>query len=315
MNEAKATDNEPLPGSSSDPIVARGHGHTTRAHLWAAAGYVGLLLALFAKPLMALVSLAADSELHSYVLLVPFISAYLLYLRREKLPVPHNPAWGLAILSLAAGAVAATVAVAQRTDPPAVSYNDHLSLMALSFVCFVIAGGFLLQGRAWMKAATFPIAFLIFMVPLPDALANSLETASKLASAEAASLFFQVTDTPVVRNGNIFELPNIVIEVAEECSGIRSSIVLFITSLLASHLFLMSPWRRAILVALVIPLGILRNGFRIVAIGLLCVRYGPQMIHSVIHTRGGPLFFAASLIPLFLLLWWLRRGEAPRVNK
>jgi len=63
------------------------------------------------------------------------------------------------------------------------------------------------------------------------------------------------------------------------------------------------------LVAVVIPLGILRNGFRIFVIGALCVHFGPQMINSPIHRRGGPLFFALSLIPLFLLLWWLRRGD------
>jgi exosortase/archaeosortase family protein len=64
-----------------------------------------------------------------------------------------------------------------------------------------------------------------------------------------------------------------------------------------------------VLVAFVIPLGILRNGFRILVIGLLCVRVGPHMIDSDIHRRGGPLFFALSLVPLFLLLWWLRRQE------
>jgi hypothetical protein len=62
-------------------------------------------------------------------------------------------------------------------------------------------------------------------------------------------------------------------------------------------------------VAFVIPLGILRNGFRVFVIGMLCVHVGPRMIDSVIHHRGGPLFFALSLVPLFLLLWWLRRGE------
>ena len=113
----------------------------------------------------------------------------------------------------------------------------------------------------------------------------------------------------MLRDGTVFQLPGIVIEVAQECSGIRSSWVLFITSVLASYLFLKSPWRRAVLVAFVIPLGILRNGFRILVIGLLCVHVGPQMIHSIIHHQGGPLFFALSLIPLFLLLWWLRRGE------
>jgi exosortase/archaeosortase family protein len=81
------------------------------------------------------------------------------------------------------------------------------------------------------------------------------------------------------------------------------------TSILAANLFLKTPWRRFALVAFVIPLAILRNGFRILVIGLLCVNVGPQMIHSVIHRRGGPVFFALSLIPLFALLWWLRKGE------
>jgi exosortase/archaeosortase family protein len=81
------------------------------------------------------------------------------------------------------------------------------------------------------------------------------------------------------------------------------------TSILAANLFLKTPWRRVALVAFVIPLAILRNGFRILVIGLLCVNIGPQMIHSLIHRRGGPLFFALSLAPLLLLLGWLHKGE------
>ncbi len=81
------------------------------------------------------------------------------------------------------------------------------------------------------------------------------------------------------------------------------------TGLLTSHLFLRTRWRRIVLVAFVIPLGVLRNGFRILVIGLLCVHVGPYMIDSPIHHQGGPLFFALSLFPLFLLLWWLRRQE------
>ena len=116
------------------------------------------------------------------------------------------------------------------------------------------------------------------MVPLPDAAVDWLEKASTLASAEAAALFFAVAGTPLVRQGTLFELPGIVLRVAQECSGIHSSWVLFITSLVASHLFLRTRWRRIVLVAFVIPLGILRNGFRILVIGLLCVNVGPHMI-------------------------------------
>jgi exosortase C (VPDSG-CTERM-specific) len=160
-----------------------------------------------------------------------------------------------------------------------------------------------------MAAAAFPFSFLIFMVPLPDAAVNALETASKLASADAAAMYFSIAGTTLVRDGTIFELPGITLEVAQECSGIRSSWVLFITSVLAGHLFLKSPWRKLVLVAFVIPLGILRNGFRVFVIGLLCVYIGPHMIDSVVHRQGGPFFFALSLVPLFLLLWGLWRRE------
>jgi exosortase len=160
-----------------------------------------------------------------------------------------------------------------------------------------------------MADTAFPVAFLIFMVPLPDAAVDWLEKASMFASADAAALYFNLAGTPLVRHGTVFELPGIVLRVAQECSGIRSSWVLFITSLLASHVFLRTRWRRIVLVAFVIPLGILRNGFRILVIGLLCVHVGPHMIDSTIHHQGGPLFFALSLVPLLLLLWWLRRQE------
>jgi exosortase/archaeosortase family protein len=81
------------------------------------------------------------------------------------------------------------------------------------------------------------------------------------------------------------------------------------TGILAANLFLKTSWRRFALVAFVIPLAILRNGFRILVIGLLCVNVGPQMIHSLIHRRGGPVFFVLSLIPFLLVLWWLRKGD------
>src|SRR5438445_12634239 len=85
--------------------------------------------------------------------------------------------------------------------------------------------------------------------------------------------------------------------------------MLLMTSILAANLFLKTPWRRLALVAFVIPLAILRHGFRILVIGLLCVNAGPQMIHSLIHRRGGPLFFMLSLIPFILVLWRLLQGD------
>lgn len=261
---------------------------------------------LFAQPLARLAAHAAQSNLHSHILLIPVVTGSLLYARRNGLPgrcrtsIPGAVVpGGVALAALAAG-------VGWRET---ISLNDYLALMALAYVCLVAAIGFLFLGSAWMRTAAFPFAFLIFMVPLPDALVAWLENASAAASAEAAAMYFAIAGTSVVRHGTTFELPGIVLEVAQECSGIRSSLVLFITSVLASHLFLKTTWRRVALVAFVIPLGILRNGLRIVTIGLLCVHVSPEMIDSAIHRRGGPVFFALSLVPLFLFLWWLRRQE------
>lgn len=265
-----------------------------------------LLIAAFAKPLTELAMHVAHSDLHSHILLVPFISAYLISLRRQQLPEAYRSSLGWAIFPFLAGGAAVIAAWML----PAISDNDYLSLMAFAFVCLLVAGGFFFLGRKWMAAAAFPFAFLIFMVPLPDGAVDWLETASKLASTEVASFFLNITGSPVFREGTVFQLPGISLQVAQECSGIRSSWVLFITGLLAANLFLKGTWHRIVLVAFVIPLGIIRNGFRILVIALLCIQVGPEMIHSVIHTRGGPLFFSLSLVPLFLLLWWLRCREA-----
>ena len=282
-----------------------GSGLTLRSPLGRFVWFAILLTAVFSKALVALFVHVANSELHSYILLVPFVSAYLFYTRRRELPSTYGSSPGSAFIGLIAALVALTVALIF----PSLSHNDHLTLVTFSFVCLLTAGGFFFLGQQWMAAVAFPWAFLIFLVPMPDAMADSLETASKLASAEAANVFFDITGTPVLRDGTVFQLPSIAIQVAQECSGIRSSWILLITSLLASNVFLKSTWRRGLLVGFVIPLGIIRNGFRIWVIGTLCIHFGPQMIHSLIHRRGGPLFFAFSLIPLFLLLWWLRRGE------
>jgi exosortase C (VPDSG-CTERM-specific) len=260
----------------------------------------------FVQPLTALMLHAAQSELHSYIPLVPFVAGYLLYIQRRSLGAAYRSSVGRTVILSAISVAALAAGIVWRAS---LSLNDGIALTSLSYVSLVAAGGFLFLGSRWMAAAAFPVAFLIFVVPLPDGVVNWLEKASVLASADAAALFFNMTGTPLLRDGTVFALPTIVLRVAQECSGIHSSWVLFITSLLASHLFLENPWRRIMLVAFVIPLGIVRNGFRILVIGLLCVHVGPQMIDSTIHHRGGPLFFVLSLVPLFLFLSWLRHQE------
>ena len=304
--------------SARDTIVPAQRGEVSRfassSHrkpwrFWGGACFAVVLLAAFSLPLLELVHYVAGSELYSYILLVPFVVAYLLHTRRDQLPKKYAAELPLAIVSFAVGLGVFAFSAWLDFVGRAPTNNDHLALLTLSFLCCLVAGCFFFLGRDWVRAAAFPLAYLIFMVPMPDAMADALETASKYASADVANVLFHLSGTPFLRAGNVFQLPNITIEVAQECSGIRSSWVLLMTSILAANLFLKTSWRRFALVAFVIPLAILRNGFRILVIGLLCVNAGPQMIHSVIHRRGGPVFFVLSLIPFLLLLRWLRKGE------
>ena len=283
--------------------------HRNMWRFWAGACFVILLLAAFGRPLFGLANYAAHSSLHSYILLIPFVFGYLLYLRRDQLPKERVADLPFGILALAGGLGVFLFAHWLAFAGRAPTDNYYFFLLTISFLCCLAAGVFLFFGRDWTRAAAFPLAYLIFMVPMPDTMADALESASIYASAEVANILFHLSGTPILRAGRVFQLPNITIEVAQECSGIRSSWVLLMTSVLAANLFLKTSWRRIVLLAFIIPLGILRNGFRILVIGLLCVNVGPQMIHSPIHTRGGPVFFVLSLIPLLLLLWWLRKGE------
>lgn len=279
-----------------------------RVRLGGFLGFIVVIALLFAQPLASLMRYASEVELHSHIPLVPLVVAYLLFIG----PGAHTSAYRTSIGgALLFGVVALGALSAALSWREGLSANDHLALMTLSFLSIAGAGGFLFLGAAWMGSVAFPLSFLLFMIPMPDGMTRWLEDASVQASADVAAWFFHVSGTPVLREGTLFALPGIALEVARECSGIRSSWALFISSVLASHLILDGFWRRVVLVMFVIPLAIIRNGFRILVIGLLCVHVGPHMIDSPIHHQGGPIFFAVSLGPLFALLWWLRRVGRP----
>jgi exosortase C (VPDSG-CTERM-specific) len=263
----------------------------------------------FGRPLWDLARFALRDDLYSHILLIPFISLYLVWLKRNALPSAPRPNRGMAVSLLIAGLIALAgwwIAARSGTELARV---DSLALTTLSFVLLLggICGWFL--GTQTLRSIAFPLGFLLLMVPFPAFFRSWLETRLQYSSAAAAFAFFKVLGTPVYHQGLTFQLSGITLEVAPECSGIHSSLALFVTSLLAGYFFLRSNWRRSVLALAVIPLAVLRNGFRIFTLGELCVHIGPEMINSPIHHRGGPLFFALSLVPFLLLLYLLVKSE------
>ena len=293
------------------------------------------LIACFGWPLYQWLRFALESDLYSYTLLVPFVSGYLFVTDRKSTPqflasgrgVPGarpNPAGAdkprpdtgktLALLLSAAGMVALGGFWYGKLSGVKLVPQDAAAFMTLPFV-LLLAGAF-----AWglkpgeFKRAAFPLTFLLFMVPIPLAMEHAIEAFLQHGSAPPAYWLFNLVGTPVFKQDLVFNLPGITIQIAPECSGIRSTLVLFITSVLAGHLFLRSPWKRAVLTLVVIPLALARNGFRVFTIGQLCVSVGPHMIDSPIHHRGGPIFFALSLVPFFILVFFLVRSDRSKSN-
>jgi exosortase C (VPDSG-CTERM-specific) len=296
----------PVHGAGRTPPLGRALPSAPAQPRWGLFLILAGLLALgFAVPFYHWARLATSRDLLSHLPLVPFIAAYLVWLQRTTLPaLTVGMRWPAAPLAILAGGLLMPVVTGRMPEA-----ENRLAFEMLSFCLLLWSLGFLILGGPVLRRLAFPALFLIFMVPFPPAVENAIEIFLQRASAETAFLFLQWAGIPVLRQGLTFDMPGLSIQVAPECSGIRSSWVLLMTSLLAGHLFLRSTWKRAGLALLVVPLGILRNGFRILVISWLCVYRDPSWIDSGLHHRGGPIFFVLSLVPFAVILLWLIKTD------
>jgi exosortase C (VPDSG-CTERM-specific) len=269
----------------------------------------GFLVLCFAVPLWNLVRFAVTNDFHSYILPVPFIILYVVWLRRGEIPDSPQPARLAAGVFLLAGLATLVFYWISLRSRLRHAEDDYLAVMMVAFLLLFFGVCCLFWGRETLRPVSFPLGLLVFMVPIPAFAMPPIESFLQNGSAVAADVFFSMSGTPYFRDGLVLHLPDISLQIARDCSGIQSSIVLLFNGLLASYLFLQTPWKRVLLTLLVIPLALIRNGFRVFTLGELCVHWGPQMIDSPIHHRGGPVFFLLSLVPLIILLVVLRNSE------
>jgi len=272
---------------------------------------VAILSLLFSKPLLDLIQLSLNTELHSHLILIPIVTVYFAWLKKDALPEPQTPSVALAILP---GICGVGLLVYSWTSRGFDSLEDAIAVTTFAYILLVIALAFASFGTNTLKAQRFSLLFLLFLVPVPSLVQTWLNTFFQFTSAEVSYQLVRSANIPIFRPHPLtFELPTIELHVAPSCSGIRSSLVLLITSTVAGKLFLQSKWKRWLLVFFIIPLAIVRNGFRIFTISYLCANVGPHMIDHWIHHKGGPFFFGLSLIPFFALLYWLWKKE-PKVQ-
>ena len=188
--------------------------------------------------------------------------------------------------------------------------GDDSLLGAALAILLIWVGGFLASyGVAAVRAAAFPLLFLLLMIPLPERFLNWTIELLQRGSTEISYLLFNMVGVPALKEGFVISVPGISIEVAAECSGIRSSLALLITCLLAAHLYLRTPWKIAVFILLVLPLSIIKNGIRIVTLTLLSLYVDPRFLTGSFHRDGGFVFFLLALLLLFPVFLALERSE------
>jgi exosortase len=267
---------------------------------------VGLAMVTFWAPLSMLIRFSLQHAHYSHIILIPLISASLFFLARERIFSHPETSWRVGSGLLAAGGL--IYSLGQRHSASA-SENDQLSIAIFAVVIIGLAGFVLCYGIHAFRTGLFPVLFLFLMVPIPDFLLNRAIFWLQTGSAEVSDVLFRLVGVPVLRIGFTFALPGLTIEVARECSGIRSSLSLLITSLLAGHLFLRSGWKKTVLTIATVPLLIVKNGIRIVALSLASIYVDPRFMTGNLHRDGGIVFFFLALLILAPVLWLLQRSE------
>ena len=261
-------------------------------------------VAWFWQPLVSLFSLTQQQEQFSHIVLIPGLSLYVLYLDRKAIFASREWSPWLGSLLAGLGVWGYWSADAGIFAPEQLS----MTILALVMMCWgIVLSCF---GVSICRRVSFGLLCLLFMVPLPSFLLDAIIGFLQRTSTEATATLFSLLGIPVFRQGFVFSLSNFTIHVAEECSGIRSALSLFITSVVAGHFFLRSIGTKLGLVAVVIPLAIVKNAFRIVGLALLANYVDPTFItNSLLHRSGGIPLFVLSVVVLLSIVWLLRRLE------
>ena len=258
------------------------------------------------QPLLRTFALALHADEYTHLLLILPISASLILTERARLKSALEPCTGLgaAILFIA------VLTACYSRWMTALHGDIQLSISMLAMVIWWIGSFVFCFGARAARLFLFPLCFLFWMVPIPAPLLTRIISLWQHGSATSASVLFSAFGIPVTQDGIVLSIPGLTLEVAQECSSLRSSLMLIVTSMVLAHLFLRSFWRKTAVVVAAIPLSIAKNGLRIFTIAMLGTRVDPGYLHGDLHRHGGIVFFLAAFVVVLMLLWLLHRGES-----
>lgn len=259
---------------------------------------VALLLAGWVPGLLALSEVWSHVEYASHGYLVPFVALWAATAHRATLAaLPARPVPG-GLLALGGMAIAYVGAL---------GFGDA-SLLGLLFVTTVVVAVLALRGLAWVRTLQFPLAYLLFMVPLPNAWVTPLIVELQVLVSTLAVRLLQASGVAIFREGNVLTLPgDQTIFVAEACSGITSLVTLIPIGVFIAYFTESVLWRRVALVAAVVPIALAGNLLRVILTVVLAIEV------DVAFATEGPLHEWAGVgTYVFGCLCLLAFGEALR---
>lgn len=269
-----------------------------------------LATALFWRFIVATIVLATRDDRFTHILLIWPISTALIFTDRSVLlEKASSNQWSL--LSFVGAPI--LIGIARGVSKPGLSLfhsPDEQLAAAMSIVVIVWIATFVMCfGRRVARSLLFPLCFLFWIIPIPLFALQKIMQDLQQGSAIATSLLFSAARVPALRNGVLVSIPGLTVEVARECSSIRSSLMLLVTTMVLAHVLLKTSWRKTLLTLSAVPLSVAKNGLRIFTIAMLGTRVDRGFLSGHLHHDGGIVFFLLALFVTGMLLGILRRGE------
>jgi len=264
-----------------------------------------LLIAwLYASILFRLVEQWWHDPNFSHGIFVPLFALFVLWQNRTRLKsLPRAPsAWGLFVAALALCVLVVGV------------LGCEIFLARVSLLLLIAGLVVYFLGWRFFRAVLFPWAFLILMIPIPAILFNQITFPLQILASKLAAAVLPVAGVPVLREGNVINLPALPLEVAQACSGIRSLLSLMTLSIIYGYVAETRVAIRVLLALASIPIAVVANSLRIVGTGLLVQYWDPDKAEGFFHLFSGWLIFLVSLAMLLFLHQLLLIGRQEEGN-
>lgn len=238
--------------------------------------------------MFALAEIWESNANYSYGYLIPPLAAYFAWERRHRvLELPlEGSRWGAVLV---AGALCVFL----------VGLMGGVYFLArASSVLFLIGSLTFVAGWRWMRELAFPVLFLFLMIPIPNFLFIQIALPLQNFAAQVAEWALFTLEVPILRTGNVINLANTQLEVAEACSGLRSLFALVTTGVVFAYFFGRTAVQRVLIVLMAVPIAIVVNAARVAGTGWLAHSYGLEIATGYYHTMEGFAMFAIAFVLL-----------------